>query len=385
MSIIGKGYFINSGGAVIHIVAPRDSTITLSHSDSYDGEIDKTIIKTSGQSRSGREWVQDYYIRIPERLFGYWKFSGRKSGNILHCKNESISSFPGTQDEISLEVLEKKEYLYSCYLNAPILEYDDLVYITTNNNYSASISYNNIVVNSDINAGIILDSYSSLTGNRAQIKYTNSYIVSINSTDTQTNFSGKTHIGVYRSDSNSAIKLIQDGQTPIGTPLTGKALYGITTIIDVEVYFPNGQIAGHLGINSLVEIMTIYKLNNENHYYIHTNDIDGLVSMEAITLLNGNIIPVSFSPPDPSTLGGEGPVYFYGSYQAGSGIRDYPIYNYPVRRLSDGAIGILRRYWQHYTSPSVYDKEILSFLEGEYSAPSGAMGIRTSREAWINS
>ncbi len=58
MSIIGKGYFINSDGAVIHIVAPMGSIITLNHyTDGSLTDIDKTIIKTGGWPRSGREWV----------------------------------------------------------------------------------------------------------------------------------------------------------------------------------------------------------------------------------------------------------------------------------------------------------------------------------------
>ena len=384
MSIIGKGYFINSNGAVLHVVAPSNSTITAEHYND-NNEVDKTVIKTSGWPRSGREWVQDYYIRIPEKLFGKWRFSGVKYGNTLHCTDEDGGGFTGTTNEIVFYVLEKREYLGSCYLNAPILQYDDLVYIKTNNNYSTSISCDDIIINSDTNAGIILDSYSSSTNNRVQLKYTNSYIVSINSTDTQTNFSGKTHINIYRNSSTSAIKLIQDGQTPIGTPVIGTKLYGITTGIDTEVYSPDGTLIDHLGVNSQVEILTTGKLNNEDYYYIHINDIYGLVLMRAITLLNGDIISVSFSPNNSSTLGGEGPVYFYGSYKYGSGIRDFPTYKYPVRRLSDGAIGILNRSWQHYTSPSVEDREVLSFSTGDYSALSGAMGIRTTRETWIES
>ena len=41
MSIIGKGYFINSDSAVLHVVAPTGSTIYAYH---YNNDIvDKTI------------------------------------------------------------------------------------------------------------------------------------------------------------------------------------------------------------------------------------------------------------------------------------------------------------------------------------------------------
>ena len=71
MSIIGKGYFINSGGAVIHIVAPTGSTIIAKNNAKS-----KTLSTAIGTPRVDRTWVSDYYLKIPSIYYGNWTIQG---------------------------------------------------------------------------------------------------------------------------------------------------------------------------------------------------------------------------------------------------------------------------------------------------------------------
>lgn len=118
MSIIGKGYFINSGGAVIHIVAPTGSTIIAKNNAKS-----KTLSTAIGTPRLDRTWVSDYYLKIPSIYYGNWTIQG------ISALGENLTW--GNDGEY-LIVNNDEEYLTSCYFYAPILEYDDLEYILAN-------------------------------------------------------------------------------------------------------------------------------------------------------------------------------------------------------------------------------------------------------------
>lgn len=125
MSIIGKGYFINSGGAVIHIVAPTGSTIIAKNNAKS-----KTLSTAIGTPRVDRTWVSDYYLKIPSIYYGNWTIQGiSQLGENLTWGN----------DGEYLVVNNDEEYLTSCYFYAPILEYDDLEYILANLSTSYTI------------------------------------------------------------------------------------------------------------------------------------------------------------------------------------------------------------------------------------------------------
>lgn len=123
MSIIGKGYFINSNSAILHVVAPTGSTII-----ARNNAKSKTLSTAIGTPRLDRTWVSDYYLKIPSIYYGNWVIQGiSQLGENLTWGN----------DGEYLVVNNDEEYLTSCYFYAPILEYDDLEYILVNvSNYN---------------------------------------------------------------------------------------------------------------------------------------------------------------------------------------------------------------------------------------------------------
>ncbi len=378
MSIIGKGYFINSDGAVIHIVAPMGSIITLNHyTDGSLTDIDKTIIKTGGWPRSGREWVQDYYIRIPEKIFGYWRFSGVKYEDILHCRHEQYN---WVGNSITFYISEKKEYLGSCYLNAPILEYDDLEYINLNGYNISTIDCTDIVINAEnTTRGIdFLNMQDSSNNKSLSVQYSTYNYYNLISSDsgripiTQT---GKQHFIISQGQQYTVIKTMEDKEL-IGTALN-----------PFDLYSPDGStIIKHYGKNKKYIINDKVTVNNQNYMNVTMQSEDkglmGLVSMNVMYSANGSLKSVPTLNITTQTLNNY--VNFYGSYRFISrDNKNYPSYYYPVKRLSDNKVGILHRaYEDDAWGESVVEK--FYFLSGENSEYI-AGPIRTQRETWINS
>ena len=363
MSIIGKGYFINSNSAVIHVVAPSNSTITAKHYDN-NFQVDKTMIKTEGKPRVNRTWVSDYYFRINEDFYGTWKLTGVSSAN--ETLRYAMEHKEGISNETySLQINQKGEYNCSCYLNTPILEYDDLQYINTNG-YSDSFSWDKIVLegqNSLIDILTINDNYNN---RRLYLSYNNNkYSVTVNSSVTDTLTTGKICFDM-RTIIDHNIVILSKGANLKGITTTSTQVYDVNNV---------STVVGYLDASEEVNISDIRHINTTDYYFVWYSAIVGLIPVKRINITNGSIISTDIINQDTQTLGGN--TYFYGATKQGRGDTCF----YPVRRLSDNKVGIVHQYYKQDTLSADYYETFTFITEEQQQYIAGP--IRTQRETWI--